>query len=100
MKCIYLMTWNQRQDNLYVTNLYLYSTYLWLIIYLKPIYSVGCKQIFIIFSVKWKLQWNVKLFWNRLQYEENSVHFETSLEASKTELVTHRVYRGYNFYSG
>ena len=28
---------------------------------------------------------------------ENSVHFETSVEASKTELVTHRVDCGYNF---
>lgn len=91
------MMFNQRQDNLYATNLILYCTCLGLIIYSKPINPVGCKQIFIIFSVKWKLQWNVKLFLTRLQYEENSEHFETSVEASETELVIHRVDCGYNF---
>ena len=85
------MICNQSQDNLYATNLILCCTCLWSIIYLKPIYPVGCKQIFIIFSVKSKLQWNVKLFLNRLQFEENSV------EVSKTELVFHHVYCGYNF---
>ena len=91
------MMFNQRQDNLYATNLILYCICLGLIIYLKRINPVGCKQIFIIFSVKWTLQWNLKLFLTRLQYEENYVHFETLVEASKTELVTHRVYCGYNF---
>ena len=90
------MMFNQSQDNLHATNL-LYCTCLELIIYLKPICPEGCKQIFIIFSVKWKLQWNVKLLLTRLQYEENSVHFETSVEASKTELVIHRVDCGYIF---
>lgn len=51
IKCICLMMFNQSQDNLHATNL-LYCTCLELIIYLKPIYPEGCKQIFIIFSVK------------------------------------------------
>ena len=41
IKCMYLMMFNQRQDNLYATNLILYCTFLELIIYLKPINPVG-----------------------------------------------------------